>query len=336
MSFQGWLLAKDAGDAAGAGKFSARLAALDEASLPAGATRLRVLYSSLNYKDALALTDRGPVVRAWPMVPGIDLAGEVESSDDPAWRVGDRVIVTGRGLGETRWGGLAERAAVPADFPVRLPGGMTPAAAMGAGTAGLTAMLCLLALERAGLRPRAGEVLVTGASGGVGGWAVRALAAAGHRVVASTGRPEESEDYLRALGAAEVIDRRQFSEPGKPLQKERWAAAIDCAGGWTLANVCASTRRGGWVAACGLAQALELPATVAPFILRGVSLLGIDSVEASAEARMRAWARLAELADEATLAAMVREIPLTDAADAAAELLAGRVRGRLVVRVAAD
>lgn len=330
MSFPGWLLTKDASG------FAAGIADLDEASLPAGGVRLKTLYSSLNYKDALALTDRGPVVRAWPMVPGIDLAGEVAASDDPAWKVGDRVVVTGRGLGETRWGGLAARAEVPPDFPLRLPAGLSPRDAMALGTAGLTAMLCLLALERAGLAPGAGDVLVTGAGGGVGGTAVRLLAGSGHRVVASTGRPSENEAYLRSLGAAEVIDRAALSEPGKPLQKERWAAVVDCVGGWTLANACASTRRGGWVAACGLAQSINLPATVAPFILRGVSLLGIDSVEAPNPLREAAWARLADLMDADTLRSLATEVPLERAAAAAADLLDGKVRGRLVVRVAGE
>ncbi|MFH1498131.1 MAG: MDR family oxidoreductase [Verrucomicrobiota bacterium] len=331
MKFLAWLLTRDPAG----GDFAARLATLDDADLPPGGVRLRTLYSSLNYKDALALTNRGPVVRAWPMVPGIDLVGEVESSDDPVWRLGDRVIVTGRGLGETRWGGLSERVSVPADFPVRLPAGMTPETAMGLDTAGLTAMLCVLALEAAGLHRGLGDVLVTGASGGVGGVAVRVLARSGYRVVASTGRPDESGDYLRALGAAEVVDRALLSGPGKPLQKERWAAVVDCVGGWTLANACASTRRGGWVAACGLAQDMALPATVAPFILRGVSLLGIDSVEASAVSRAAAWARLAELIDEAAIKAMTRQIPLAEAPAAAVDLLDGKVRGRLVVRVGA-
>ncbi len=330
MSFPGWLLTKDASG------FAAGIADLDEASLPPGGVRLRTLYSSLNYKDALALTDRGPVVRAWPMVPGIDLAGEVIASDDPAWNVGDRVVVTGRGLGETRWGGLAARAQVPSDFPLRLPAGLSPRDAMALGTAGLTAMLCLLALERAGLAPGSGDVLVTGASGGVGGTAVRLLARSGHRVVASTGRPSENEAYLRSLGAAEVIDRAALSEPGKPLQKERWAAVVDCVGGWTLANACASTRRGGWVAACGLAQSLDLPATVAPFILRGVSLLGIDSVEAPNPLREAAWTRLADLMDADTLASLATEIPLEHAAAAAADLLDGKVRGRMIVRAAGE
>lgn len=337
MRFRGWLLEKKTEDEKlGGSAFSARLATLEETSLPAGAVRLRVAYSSLNYKDALALTNRGPVVRTWPMVPGIDLSGVVISSDDPAWHVGDPVIVTGRGLGETRWGGLAELAVIPADFPVRLPDGLTLSSAMAVGTAGLTAMLGLLALESAGLHPAAGDVLVTGASGGVGGWAIKALAHSGYRVVASTGRLKTCGDHLRALGAAEVIDRATLSQPGKPLQKERWAAAIDAVGGWTLANACASTRRGGWVAACGLAQSMDLPVTVAPFILRGINLLGIDSVEASSASRTAAWARLVELADPATLKAMSAEIPLRNAASAAEELLAGHVRGRRVVRVTGD
>lgn len=327
MSFHGWLLTK------GDNGFSAQLSALEDADLPEGGVRLRVLYSSINYKDALALTNRGPVVRAWPMVPGIDLAGEVTASNDPALKVGERVVVTGHGLGETRWGGLAGRVAVPPNFVTRLPAELTVSGAMALGTAGLTAMLCLLALERAGLTTDAGDVLVTGASGGVGGVAVRILARSGYRVVASTGRPAESSDYLRSLGAAEVIGRTALSEPGKPLQKERWAAVIDCVGGWTLANACASTKRGGWVAACGLAQSLELPATVAPFILRGVSLLGVDSVEAPNNLREAAWARLADLVDADALRAMTMEIPLEKAAEAAVDLLDGKVRGRLVVRV---
>jgi acrylyl-CoA reductase (NADPH) len=310
----------------------AALTEVDDARLPEGDVTVRVEYSTVNYKDGLAITGRSPIVRKYPMVPGIDLAGVVESSADPAWKPGDRVVLDGWGIGEAHWGGLAQRARVKGAWLVRLPAPLTTRQAMAIGTAGYTAMLCVLALERHGLRPGDGEVLVTGASGGVGGIAIALLSKLGHRVVASTGRAAEAE-YLRSLGAAEILDRAQLSAPGKPLQKERWAGAVDSVGSHTLANVCASTRHRGAVAACGLAQGMDFPATVAPFILRGVTLYGIESVMAPAPLRVEAWSRLARDLEPSKLDAITREIPLAGAIPAAAEILAGKVRGRLVVDV---
>jgi acrylyl-CoA reductase (NADPH) len=342
MAFNGLLLEKsDAG-------FSAHLASLPESDLPPGEVLIRVSHSSLNYKDALGIHDRAPVIRQFPMVAGIDVAGLVESSTDARWRPGDTVLVTGCGIGESRWGGLAEWCRVPADFPVRLPEGMSAATAMSIGTAGLTAMLCVNTLERAGLQPLTrpagtlspsdGErdgvrsVPVTGASGGVGSMAVFILSRLGYRVVASTGRPAEAE-YLKSLGAAEILERAELSAPGKPLQKMRWVAAVDTVGSHTLANVCAGTQERGWVATCGMAQGLDFPATVAPFILRGLSLFGIASSSTPMADRLPAWQRLAELIDPAKLALMTRTIRLEEAIAASAELLAGRVRGRLLVQI---
>jgi acrylyl-CoA reductase (NADPH) len=311
---------------------SVRLAQLEEGQLPAGEVTVRVEWSTLNYKDALAITGRSPVVRKFPMVPGIDLAGVVEASTHAAFAPGDRVVLNGFGIGESHFGGLAERARVAGDWLVKLPAALSTRQAAAIGTAGYTAMLSLLALERAGLRPGAGDVLVTGAAGGVGSVAVALCAKAGHRVVASTGRPQEA-DYLRALGAAEIVERASLAAPGKPLQRERYAAVIDSVGSQTLANACAQVKAGGAVAACGLAGGMDFPATVAPFILRGVSLLGIDSVMAPMERRLEAWRRLAADLAPALLESMTRQIPLGDAVAAADELLAGRVRGRLVIDV---
>ena len=291
-----------------------------------------VAFSTLNYKDGLAITGKSPVVRLWPMVPGIDFAGTVSASDDPAWQLGDRVLLNGWGVGETHWGGLAQKARVKGDWLVRLPAAFEPADAMAIGTAGYTAMLCVLALERQSIKPGAGDVLVTGATGGVGSVAVSLLAGLGYRVVASTGKADEAA-YLQDLGAAEVIDRATLSAPGKPLQKERWAAVVDSVGSHTLANACASTRYGGVVAACGLAQGMDFPVTVAPFILRSVSLMGIDSVMAPKAARTEAWDRLAKDLDRAAITAIARRIGLAEALDAAPAILAGTVRGRLVVDV---
>ncbi|WP_321904092.1 acrylyl-CoA reductase (NADPH) [Paraburkholderia tropica] len=312
--------------------YSARVAELDDAQLPPGNVLVDVKYSTLNYKDGLAITGKGPVVRSFPMVPGIDFASTVAQSADPRYAVGDAVVLNGWGVGEQHWGGLAQRARVKADWLIPLPAGLTPRQTMAVGTAGYTAMLCILALERHGIGPSHGDVLVTGASGGVGSFAIALLAQRGYRVVASTGKVQEA-DYLRQLGAADVIDRAAFTEPGKPLQKERWAAAIDSVGGHTLANVCASLRANGAVAACGLAQGMELPATVAPFILRGVSLLGINSVTRPFEERQEAWQALAHTLDLTTLDTITREIALAEAIPAAADLLEGRVRGRIVVDV---
>lgn len=310
---------------------------LDEERLPAdGNVRVRVERSTINYKDALAITGRSPVVRRHPMVPGIDFAGTVEASDDPRWRPGDAVLLNGFGVGESHWGGLAQKAQVRGDWLLSLPAGLTAHEAMAVGTAGYTAMLCVQALERhwaqAGVKAGGGEVLVTGAGGGVGSVAIALLAAAGHQVVASTGRPAEA-DYLRALGATEVMDRAALAAPGKPLQKERWIGVVDAVGSHTLANACASTRYGGAVAACGLAQGMDLPATVAPFILRGVTLFGIDSVMAPMAARRAAWDALAQRLDRQALARMTQEVGLAEAVDMAPQVLAGRVRGRLVVNV---
>ena len=272
------------------------------------------------------------MVRHFPMIPGIDCCGEVVASSHPAWQVGDAVILNGWGVGERHWGGLAQQARLSGDWLVPLPPGLTSRQAMAIGTAGYTAMLCVLALEGHGLQPGAGDVLVTGASGGVGSIAIALLADRGYRVIASTGRPTEA-GYLTALGAAEVVDRAELSGPGKPLQKERWLGVVDTVGSHTLANACAGTAYNGAVAACGLAQGMDFPATVAPFILRGVTLYGIESVMVPKERRSRAWNRLATDLNPAKLAAMTEEIPLARAIPAAAELLAGRVRGRLVVNV---
>jgi len=326
MPFTGLLL-----DNAGS-RFNARVASLNETDLPPGEVLIRVSHSTLNYKDALAIQNRAPVVRNFPMVAGIDIAGVIESSTDARWQIGDPVLVNGWGLGETRWGGLAQLCRVPGDFPIHLPKGMTAATAMSIGTAGYTAMLCVNALERGGLRPGLGDVLVTGAAGGVGSMAISILSRLGYRIIASTGRVAEA-GYLKLLGAAEIIDRGELSSPGKPLQKERWVAAIDSVGSHTLANVCAGTKYRGLVAACGLAQGMDFPATVAPFILRGVSLLGIDSVRAPIAEREAAWKRLVELIDPAKLALMTRQIRLDEAIAAAADLLAGKVRGRLLVAI---
>ncbi len=312
--------------------FSAQVVQLDEAQLPPGDVQVRVEYSTLNYKDGLALTDRSPVVRAWPMVAGIDGAGVVLSSSHPDWQVGDRFIHNGWGLGETRWGLLAERASLQGQWLVKLPAGLSTRQAMAIGTAGYTAMLCIMALEAHGLRAGDGEVLVTGATGGVGSVAVALLARLGHTVVAATGKPNE-ENYLRQLGASSVIDRASLSAPGKPLQKERWAAVVDAVGSHTLANACAQTRYGGAVAACGLAQGADLPATVMPFILRGVSLLGIDSVMAPLARRQQAWQRLARDLDLALLETIITEISLGQAVEQAQALMRGQVRGRLVVKI---
>jgi acrylyl-CoA reductase (NADPH) len=319
-------------DAAGA--FSASLRTLEAGpALAEGEVRLAVEYSTLNYKDGLAITNKGPVVRTWPMVPGIDGAGRVIESRHAQWQPGDRVVHNGWGVGETRWGCLAGEAVLAGDGLVRLPAAFTPRQAMAIGTAGYTAMLCVLALERHGLRVGDGEVLVTGASGGVGSVALALLSRLGHRAIASTGKLAEA-DYLRALGAADLIDRATLAAPGKPLQKERWAAVIDTVGSHTLANACAQTRYGGVVAACGLAQGMDFPSSVAPFILRGVTLAGVDSVMAPLARRQEAWQRLARDLDIAKLESMTTEIGLDQAIAEAAELMAGRVKGRIVVRTA--
>ncbi len=313
---------------------TARLTDVPDASLPEGNVTVRIEYSTLNYKDALALTGKSPVIRKFPMVPGIDLAGTVEESAHPAWKKGDLVVLNGWGIGEGHFGGLAERARVDGDWLVRIPPPLDARRAMAIGTAGYTAMLCLLALEKHGISPKDGEILVTGAAGGVGSVAVALLARRGFGVAASTGRREE-EPYLRSLGASQILDRAELSAPGKPLGKERWAGVVDSVGSQTLANACAGTKYRGAVAACGLAGGMDFPATVAPFILRGVTLYGIDSVRAPAELRREAWARLASDLDPGKLASMTREIGLGEAIAGAGDLLAGKVRGRLVVRTSA-
>lgn len=305
---------------------------LDDSRLPEGDVQVRVSHSTLNYKDALAITGKGPVVRQFPMVPGIDLAGVVEESSHPDFQPGDAVLLNGWGVGESHWGGLAQRARLKGDWLIPLPEGFSAAEAMAIGTAGYTAMLSVLALERHGVTPDKGEVLVTGANGGVGSIAIALLAKLGYRVVASTGRPEQA-DYLKNLGAVEIIERSSLSEPGRPLGRERWAGAIDSVGSHTLANVCASTRYGGCVAACGLAQGMEFPATVAPFILRGVTLAGIDSVMRPRADRLEAWSRLARDLDKTLLAPITQIIGLDEVVASAGALLAGQVRGRVVVNV---
>ena len=312
--------------------YRAGVTEVDDAALPEGDVTVRVAYSTLNYKDGLAITGKGPVVRKFPMVPGIDLAGTVEASSHAGIAVGDAVVLNGWGVGEAHWGGLAQRARLKGDWLVPLPAAFTPRQAMAIGTAGYTAMLCVMALERHGVTPASGEVLVTGANGGVGSVAVALLAKLGYTVVASTGRPQEA-DYLKTLGAAEIIDRAQLSAPGKPLAKERWAGAVDTVGSHTLANVCASTKYRGAVAACGLAQGMDFPSSVAPFILRGVTLAGVDSVMAPRAERLEAWRRLAQDLDVAKLELMTHEIGLGEAVATAAALLEGRVRGRVVVDV---
>ncbi|HAF54499.1 MAG TPA: alcohol dehydrogenase [Thauera sp.] len=312
--------------------YRAGVTELDEAALPEGDVTVRVAYSTLNYKDGLAITGKGPVVRKFPMVPGIDLAGRVEASSHADISVGDAVVLNGWGVGEGHWGGLAQLARLKGEWLVPLPAAFTPRQAMAIGTAGYTAMLCVMALERHGVTPAHGEVLVTGASGGVGSVAVALLAKLGYTVVASTGRPQEAE-YLTTLGAAEIIDRAQLAAPGKLLAKERWAGAVDTVGSHTLANVCASMKYRGTVAACGLAQGMDFPSSVAPFILRGVTLAGVDSVMAPRAERLEAWRRLAQELDAAKLELMTHEIGLGEVVDTAAALLEGRVRGRVVVDV---
>jgi acrylyl-CoA reductase (NADPH) len=310
----------------------AGLVDFDEAQLMEGDVTVRVEWSTLNYKDGLALTGKGPVVRRWPMIPGIDLAGTVESSNHKEFKPGDAVVLNGFGLGETHLGGFAEVARVKGDWLVPLPKGMSAKEAMEIGTAGYTAMLSVMALERHGVRPDRGPVVVTGAAGGVGSVAIALLAKLGFHVIAATGRTQES-DYLKSLGAAEIIDRAELSGPAKPLGKERWAAGVDSAGSHTLANLLSMTKYGGAVAACGLAQGLDLPTSVAPFILRGVSLLGIDSVYCPQAVRREAWRRLAADLDRKKLAAMTTEIPLAKVIEAGPNILAGKVRGRILVRV---
>ncbi len=312
--------------------YRAALKSVDESQLPEGEVTVQVSHSTLNYKDGLAITGRGPVVRKFPMVPGIDIAGVVETSTHPDWKTGDRVLLNGWGVGEGHWGGLAQKARLKADWLIPLPDAFTPQQAMAIGTAGYTAMLCVMALERHGVTPDKGEIAVSGAAGGVGSVAVALLAKRGYRVVALTGRSSEA-DYLRQLGAADVLDRAAFSAPGKPLGKERWAGAVDVVGSHTLANICATTQYRGVVTACGLAGGMDFPATVAPFILRGVTLVGIDSVMCPRFDRLEAWRRLGTDLDVSKLAMISNEISLADVIPTALKLVNGEIRGRVIVDV---
>ncbi len=309
-----------------------RFVDMDEADLMGGDVTVRVTHSTVNYKDGLALSGTSAIIRRFPMIPGIDLAGVVEASAHSGFRAGEEVLLTGYGLGETHFGGYAEKARVKGDWLVKLPAGLTRAEAMAIGTAGFTAVLSVLALEGQGVTPAMGPVVVTGAAGGVGSMAIALLAKAGWSVAASTGRPEEA-DYLKDLGAAEIVERASLAAPGKPLGKERWAAGVDSVGSHTLANVLAQTRYGGAVAACGLAGGMDLPTSVAPFILRGVRLIGVDSVQCPMPRRLEAWRRLASDLDRDTLARMITTAPLEKAFEVGADILAGKVRGRVVVEI---
>lgn len=311
----------------------ARIAEMDATTLPEGDVTVQVSHSTLNYKDALAITGKAPIARSFPMVPGIDLAGTVTHSRHPRFKQGDEVLLNGFGIGEAHWGGLASVARVRGDWLIHLPPGMTAARAMALGTAGYTAMLCVIALQRHALAPDRGPVIVTGAGGGVGGVAIQLLHRLGYSVTASTGRPHEV-DYLRLLGADQIIDRRELSGVGKPLTKARWAGAVDSVGSHTLANICAAMLDNGVVTACGLAQGMDFPGSLAPFILRGVTLVGINSVYRPLADRDEAWARLAQEIDFAKLDLMTRTIGLSDVIAAAGELIEGRIRGRLVVSLA--
>ena len=324
--FKGVLIEKDQQG------YRAALKELDDSVLMDGDTLINVAYSTLNYKDALAISGKAPVVRKFPMIPGIDLAGTVIRCASGKFKPGDEVLLNGFGVGEGHCGGLAQKAQLNSDWLIALPKGLSAKQAMAIGTAGYTAMLCIMALQKHGVVPDSGEILVTGANGGVGSFAIAILAKLGYSVVAATGRVEEAE-YLKALGAREIIDRHSLSEPGKPLAKERWAGVIDSVGSHTLVNACASTKYGGIVAACGLAQGMDLPGTVAPFILRGVTLAGIDSVMRPVEDRIEAWDRLAKVLDSNTLQQVATEIGLAQVCDTAQRLLDGKVRGRIVVNV---
>ena len=312
--------------------FQASVQSVDESRLPEADVHVRVAYSTLNYKDGLAITNKSPVVRNWPMVAGIDGAGTVIASSHPNWKAGDSFVHNGWGVGETHWGCLAEQARLKGDWLVKLPQAFTPRQAMAIGTAGYTAMLCVMALEQQGVQPGNGEVLVTGATGGVGSVAVALLSKLGFNVVAATGKTSE-EAYLKSLGAQSIIDRAKLSAPGKPFQKERWAGVVDAVGSHTLANVLAQTRYGGAVAACGLAQGMDLPTTVMPFILRNVRLIGVDSVMAPLTLRQQAWDRLAVDLDLGKLESMIEDITLDQVVEKAHALMAGQVRGRIVVKI---
>lgn len=326
MSFKALIVDKDDNG------INANFQQVEESQLPEGDVIVDVDYSTLNYKDGLAITGKAPVIRSYPMVPGIDFSGTVSESSHPKWKAGDKVILNGWGVGEMHWGGLAQKAKVKGDWLISLPEAFSSRQAMAIGTAGYTAMLCVMALEDHNVKPEDGEILVTGANGGVGSVSIALLSKLGYTVVASTGRPEEM-DYLTELGATSNINRNELSEPGKPLQKERWAGVIDCVGSHTLANACASTKYGGTVAACGLAQGMDLPSTVMPFILRSVTLAGVDSVNAPIERRETAWKRMSELLNPDKLEKIVTEIALSDAVDKAGELMDGKIQGRLIVDV---
>jgi acrylyl-CoA reductase (NADPH) len=315
--------------------YHAALQDIDDSTLPQGDVSVKVLYSTLNYKDGLAITGKAPVVRSFPMIPGIDLVGVVEQSDSSQFKIGDMVIQNGFGVGETHCGGLAQKARLKSEWLIPLPAAFSAKQSMIIGTAGYTAMLCVIALEKNGVTPDKGEILVTGANGGVGSFAISILSKLGYTVVASTGRMEEA-DYLQSLGASEVIHRDTLSNPGKPMAKERWAGAVDSVGSHTLVNVCASTKYGGTVAACGLAQGMDFPGSVAPFILRGITLAGIDSVMRSIADRKEAWQRLGEILEPDVFDNIAKEIKLDTVVETANQLLAGKVRGRIVVDVQAD
>ena len=324
--FKGILIEKDENG------YRAELKNIDEQQLPEGDVTVRIAYSSLNYKDSLAITGKGPVVRRFPMVPGIDLVGTIEESDNPQYKVGDEVLLNGWGVGETHWGGLAQMARLKGDWLIPLPSGFTPSQVVSIGTAGYTAMLCILALEKNGVKPGDGEILVTGAAGGVGSVATAILSKLGYTVVAVSGRTAEAE-YLKRLGASEVLDRSQFSSQGKPLGKERWAGAVDVVGSHTLANVCATMKYRGIVTACGLAGGMDFPTTVAPFILRGVTLVGIDSVMCPRADRLEAWRRLAMDLDLSRLELISSEVALSEVIPLADKMLNGEIRGRFIVDV---
>jgi len=322
--FKGLLIEKDDK------QYSASVKELDSSVLMEGDTEISVQYSTLNYKDALAITGKSPVVRKFPMIPGIDLVGTVESCTSGKFEVGQQVLLNGFGVGEVHCGGLAQKARLKSDWLIALPEGISNKQAMAVGTAGYTAMLCVIALEKHGVTPESGEILVTGANGGVGSFAIAILAKLGYQVVVSTGRAEEA-NYLKQLGATDIIGRVELSEPGRPLAKERWAGVIDSVGSHTLVNACASTKYGGVVAACGLVQGMDLPGTVAPFILRGVTLAGIDSVMRPTEDRVEAWERIASLLDTSVFEEVANMISLEDVVDTASALISGKVRGRVIV-----
>lgn len=327
MTFQAIVIDKDEN-----GRYRAEQRPVSDDALPEGDVTVGVQYSTINYKDGLAITGKAPVVRKFPLVAGIDFSGVVEQSKHPEWKPGDRVVLNGWGVGESHSGGLSQLARVKGDWLVPLPDGLTARQAMAIGTAGYTAMLCVMALQKHGIKPADGDILVTGANGGVGTIAISLLSKLGYRVVASTGRLGEAA-FLQQLGAAEVIDRAELSSPGKPLGKERWAGVVDAVGSHTLANACATTRYRGAVAACGLAQGMDFPASVAPFILRGITLYGIDSVMAPQVLRREAWQRLARDLDLAKLDAITREISLGESLQAGQDILDGKIRGRVVVNV---